>query len=405
MSSRGAALLLSYTLGCHAPVAPSVPQGTRQTNGDAVEEAKADTIKKENAIKAAEDSASIPQLTAARGGSIGIPSADAVSGLQANVDAQLFGDKTNAETFAQLGGLKIDRNVTVDVFAELLDQDIPRFLPSSGMVQRNMFTTKLSAAGMRVRYRTDGVLLVSDIQTPECMKQYMALKASGLDPSKDVADTARKLNDCNIAAFVGQRSMTFSLGAHALRRSSFEAEGVASNGAAVEATVQKDGTAWTWFGGISAIRLTGAIDKAGSSTVEFPTFSVFRVSAGIEYRGSHSFFDTGLIPRVGAYGVAGHAWWHDPYTFDTVNPRVQSTEFEFGIYTGGKFSDKFSGIVALRMLRPFGTAQDTVFILSLMPSVSSSPKVAPAPPKVAPAPSKVAPAPSKVAPAVGSSPT
>jgi hypothetical protein len=391
MIRREAALLLSCALGCYTSVHPKLPPGALPTESEVPEKAKADAVKKakenedalKDAIKAAEDSASIPQLTAARGGSIGIPSASGVSGLQANVDAQLFGDKTNAETFAQLGGLKVNKNVTVDVFAELLDQDLPRFLRDGGMVQRNMLTSKLSAAGMRVRYRTDGVLLVSDLQTEDCMKLYMKLKSS---PASEKENLGQLSKNCDIAAFLGQQSMTFSIGAHALRRSSAEADGISSNGAAVEATVQKDGATWAWFGGVSAIRLTGATDKAGLSTVEFPMFSVFRMSAGVEYRGSHNFFDVGLTPRVGTYGIAGHAWWHDPYTFGTVEPRVQSTEFELGVYAGGKFSDKFSGILALRMLRPFGTAQDTVFILSLIPSVSASPKVAPS---VSPSPEAV----------------
>lgn len=128
------------------------------------------------------------------------------------------GDKTNAEAFAQLGGLRISKYVSVDVFAELLDQDLPRFLRDGGMVQREMFTSKLSAAGMRVRGRTKGVLLVSDLQTSPCLEALAKLKKT----LKEALNDHERLPDCNLDEFLGETFWTFSFGAHALRRSSAE---------------------------------------------------------------------------------------------------------------------------------------------------------------------------------------
>ncbi|HEX2686246.1 MAG TPA: hypothetical protein VHN14_06490 [Kofleriaceae bacterium] len=324
------------------------------------------------AAEKAFDVAALPQFTAARGGSLGIPSAGAVSGLQANIDAQLFGDKTNADTFAQLGGLRLDEHVIVDVFAELLDQDLPRFLRETGTVHPEMFTSKLSAASVRIRIHRNGVLLVADFQTPQCMSELALARKNNPDSTlRKRLDSLRTDTGCKIGQINGETSSTFTLGARVLRRSSVEPDGTSSNGAAGELMFQHDGQSVAYYFGLSGIRLTGANDRAGASMVEFPMFSTLRGSAGVEYRGN--LLAGELVPRVGAYAVAGHAWWHDPYTFDTINPKIQSSEFELGIYAGGTFNDKFSGIVALRLLRPFGTKQDTAFILSLMPAASALP--------------------------------
>lgn len=314
--------------------------------------------------------ATLPQLTAIRGGSLGIPSAGAISGLQANLDAQLFGSKTNADAFAQLGGLHLNKAVSVDVFAQLLEQDLPRFLHNNGTVQPEMFTTKLSAAGMRARIRFGSKLLVSQIQSDNCLSD-LSHSTYTIDQLK--VHTKEVPTSCNIDEIKGETSWTGTLGASLLRRTSNVPEGTSSNGAAAEAILQRDGLHWSFYVGLSGTRLVGANDKLGTSMAEFPTFSTLRSSAGVEYRGGHSSAGE-LAPRVGVYGVSSHAWWHHPYTFGTIEPKIQSNEFELGVYAGGKFTDKFSGTVAFRMLRPFGPKQDTVFVLSLMPSASPSPK-------------------------------
>jgi hypothetical protein len=370
------ALLVSTTVAMAqaANAGAQAPEAVTASSGDAANEPVTAAVAK------AITTATLPQLTAARGGSLGIPSAGAVSGLQANVDAQLFGEKANADAFAQLGGLRIDRFVNVDVFAELLDQDLPRFLHDRGTVHAEMFTPKLSAAGMRIRIHREGVLLVSDLQSSECLTSITNAKRTRNETAISLLRSPQLLDGdiksaCKLDRITGETSTTFTLGVHVLRRSSVEAGGVSSNGAAAELMVQHEGARVAVFAGVSGIWLTGAAnDKAGASIVEFPTIRTLRMTAGIEYRGQQS-LAAGIVPRVGAYAVAGHAWWHDAYTFGTLESKIQSTEAEVGIFAGGKFSDKFSGILALRVLRPFGTKQDTMFILSLMPSASSSSQV------------------------------
>ena len=345
-----------------------------------------------NDVAAALGAATLPQLTAARGGSLGIPSPGTPAGLTANVDAQLFADSATANAFAQLGGLPIGRRVTVDIFAESVSQDLPRFLLSDNMVKTDMFNTTLSSAGARIRIHLHDVLLVSRLQSPECQRAWAEFPKHSRSVSELIADVRGSNDpkaeavqrDCRLDDIKAVLGWTLTLGAHVLRRTSSEPGGAASNGGAAEVIGQREGQHYAGYLGVSGVVLTHADDRAGSSIAQFPTFSIARLTAGAEYRGDDD-QRGGLVPRAGIYGVASHAWWHDPYTFGTIEPRVQSTELEAGVYLGGKFSDKFSGLLALRVLRAFGPKQDSAFILSFIPSAGSTGRT-PVPPTVQPAP-------------------
>jgi hypothetical protein len=388
---------------CHRkpPVAPSASTvGSAGAGVDGGVSSDADAGSGSSSeVAAALGGATLPQFTAARGGSLGIPSAGAVSGLTANVDAQLFADSTTANAFAQLGGLSISPRVTVDIFAQSVDQDLPRFLLTDNMVKVDMYKATLASAGMRARIHFADVLLVSSLQTPECLDALRAvlpahdndviktiayLKNLPSQPKPSEAESKAKKN-CKLNEIKGLLGATLTIGAHALRRTSSEPNGVPSNGGAAEVIGQYEWEHYAGYVGLSGVVLTHADDKAGGSTAQFPTFSTARLSGGFEYRGIDD-GRGGVVPRVGVYGIASHAWWHDPYTFGTIESKIQSTELEAGVYVGGKFTDQLSGILAARALRSLGPKQDTVFILSFIPSASSSSAV----PVATPAPTQQA---------------
>jgi len=396
-------LALLFASGCrHSPAGPSAATvgpgvesaavaadaGVAGAGVDAgAEKQPADNVTSES-VAAALGAATLPQLTAALGGSLGIPSPGAASGLTANVDAQIFADSATANAFAQLGGLPISRRVTVDIFAESVSQDLPRFLRSGTMVKPDMYSTTLASAGARIRIHVHDVLLVAHLQSPECQRAWAQLPAHNDSVPEQIAKVRRspekKARDvkrfCHLDDIKAEVGTTVTLGAHVLRRTSSEPGGTASNGGAAEVIGQYEGQNRVGYLGLSGLVLSHADDRAGSSIAEFPTFSIARVTAGAEYRGDDD-GQGGLVPRAGIYGVASHAWWHDPYTFGTLEPRIQSTELEAGLYIGGKFSEKFSGLLALRVLRGFGPHQGSAFILSFIPSAGAT---TPTPPGAAP---------------------
>lgn len=389
-------LVLLFAIGCrHSQAGPSAatvgaavePEKAPIAGGGGVADAGVDAGAEKQAtdevtqesVAAALGAATLPQLTAARGGSLGIPSPGVASGLTANVDAQIFADSATANAFAQLGGLPIGRRVTVDIFAESVSQDLPRFLRSGTMVKTDMYSATLASAGARIRIHVHDVLLVAHLQSPECQQAWARLPDHNASVPKQIANIRGSKQQeaeavkraCRLDDIKAEVGTTLTLGAHVLRRTSSEPGGTASNGGAAEVIAQREGQHHAGYLGLSGLVLTHADDRAGSSIAEFPTFSIARLTAGAEYRGDDD-GKGGLVPRAGIYGVASHAWWHDPYTFGTVEPRIQSTELEAGLYLGGKFSEKFSGLLALRVLRGFGPHQDSAFILSFIPSAGST---------------------------------
>jgi hypothetical protein len=488
-----------------------------------------DTSKGDAATANLQAQESLPQVTAARGGSFGIPSTLQTSGLHASLDAQLFSDtsKENIDAFAQLAGLPISANVGVDVVAQTITQDMQRFVLDGTSVKPEMYAAQLSSAGLRIRLRGTGVLVVSKLQTKECLDlldetihdqvsgedvaivrllgdkgfggyvvdcsiaagsgsgsgcgsgdtgdsdheklSTLVAKAQGsaatinavraaqqaLDKARselqsaqlqqnaadmlsvqeatqgsaspsalkaNLALTVKDKNDavikarhdlaaaksqlppvqledrdgiwhtfdadvvtakarqlrtsCKLDEIKGVSAWTGMFGAHVLRRSSDATDGVSSNGAALEATLQHDGLNSTGFLGLSFEYLNHALDKDTLSRFDFVPFHALRLSAGYEYRASHSSDGSDLLPRIGVYGVGSVGWWHDNYTFNSVGgsvvQHVGSVELEGGVYASGKFTNNFTGMVVLRMLKPFGDFnQGPTFLISLIPAVSA----------------------------------
>jgi hypothetical protein len=315
--------------------------------------------------------AALQVLPAARGGTLGIPSSVPLDGFQAGLDTQLIGEK--ADLFAQLGGLHISEHVRADVFVDVLQQDLPRFQHTSSLV-RQWPATALSTAGLRGRYLPGGILRVSKPQTERCLAAVKSLLATD-EKAKLNGYADEVLDHCDKSELVGRSWWEFSAGVRALRRSPLEDGGTASTGGAMElmASHNSDTTdhSQAWLFGVSAMRLTEASDMQAGQTVEYPKFSSLRFSLGYEFRGSYAASDHEVLPRIGAYAVATHAWWHDPYGGGTANPRIQSTEWEIGVYAAGRFQKRVQATVALRLLQPLGQ-QGTAFILSFIPSANAS---------------------------------
>lgn len=414
---------------------------------------------------------SLPQITAARGGSFGIPSTAQTAGLHASVDAKVFTDGSSTDAFAQLAGLYVSDHVSIDVVGQSVSQDMQRFVLADSMAKPEIDVETLSSAGMRVRLRRTPILLVSKMQTPECMtaleqtvdgtteqgtvvkvalarllgngglglaigdsgdpdldqqiekgqkkiaEQEKALaesktderfSATDLDAQKQaLADTKKseetkdgtdrdgvkytfKVSEldpkvkkvqaaCHLDNIRGFSGWTFTLGAHALRRASISKEGNASVGGALEAIAQKDKLNWTAFIGASFEYLNHALDKDSGAQFDFVSFHAMRLSAGYEFRASHSSDGNDLLPRVGLYGVASMGWWQNPYNSQSTvgaatagKHGITSTELEGGVYASGKFTNNFTGMIALRVLKPFGDFnQGTTFLISLIPAVSA----------------------------------
>lgn len=320
----------------------------------------------------------LPQLTTLRGGTLGIPSSGVISGLQATIDARLLGDQERTDVFAQLGGIQIRERSSVDVFAEVLAQDVPRFLIDNDRVTKSMIVTQISAAGIRGRFRTRGVQWIMKLDDPSCARA-LALpvtsdgaqtRVSALSGGAEVTDAKAK-EACNVGTIDGMAFTTFTFGARVLRRASAEDEGKDSIGGAFEAMLQYERPGFMLHGGFSGWRLAGADDANGVSKAVFPRLSVLRITGGMEHRGSKKTDGTDIVPRVGFYGAMSHAWWNDQFTFGSIYPRIQSTETELGVYAGGKFSDKFSGLVAFRWVKPFGRQEEELFVVSFQPSISA----------------------------------
>ncbi|TMQ19285.1 MAG: hypothetical protein E6J90_18415 [Deltaproteobacteria bacterium] len=315
------------------------------------------------------DTASLQQLSAARGGTLGIPSLTPIDGFQANLDAQLLGQDANLYT--QLGGLDISERVKADAFAELMEQDLPRFLREP--VDTELSATKLSTVGLRMRVLVSPKLWVSELQDRACLKKVRELEHSTM------ADATKVEVDTNCLRQVqGQSFHTVSVGARVMRRSALQDSGKASAGGAFELMYSYDSQtkahSHSAFGSLSGMRIEGATDMLGTTAVEYPQFSNLRVSAGYEFRGSHVVDGEDALPRVGVYGVASYAWWHGPDPAGTAMPGSQRREIEVGVYLGGKFQKTFQGMLVARLLKPLGS-EGTTFILSLIPAGNTAKEI------------------------------
>jgi hypothetical protein len=179
----------------------------------------------------------------------------------------------------------------------------------------------------------------------------------------------------------GVRTHVVSFGLRILNRSSLGQDSTSSsNGGAAELLYQYDlntiNGGFSGFLGASGIAMNESSSQVGNITTQFPKFSMARISFGVEGRGAVD--PSGLlnsVPRLGAYAVLAKAFWTDPYSggnpaFDT---SIRSNEVEVGAYIAGRLTSGFHGMIAFRLLKPFGDHNDLRYILSIIPSATSEP--------------------------------
>ena len=329
--------------------------------------------------------ATIPQLNAARGGTLGIATGLQMQGAQASVDDQLLGDQKTTTAFAKVGGLTISQ-LDIEIFAEVMSQDLPRIVLDGSTVSRDMTLTSVSAAALRLKLNRGGGLRVSKLQNKACLAAFNAQPATRRLKllQRDATDVPSNVHDaCDLDKVNGTFSYAVSAGVRVLRSTPSiraDSNATAAVGGAFELIYQGDvdevkaGHGYGWFVGLSGFHLNQGAETLGTSKAQFPAFNNLRASGGFEYRGSAAGAAGDLIPRVGAYAIFSHAAWEDPYTFDLIkSPQVYSSEVEAGVYVGGRFTSNFQGLVAFRVVRPFGTDEPYQWIVSLVPSVTSSP--------------------------------
>ena len=109
--------------------------------------------------------ASQPQVTAIRGGTLGIPSATTSGGLQAAFDAKTVGttgedDATEVDTstfdfYTKLGRVSLTDRFELEVVADQFHMDLPRVVVGAPGAFPVRTTTELTSVGLRVSYRTD----------------------------------------------------------------------------------------------------------------------------------------------------------------------------------------------------------------------------------------------------------
>ncbi len=126
----------------------------------------------------------LPQLTADRGGSLGLVSPGAESS-QGSLDTNIFNKTPNINLFVKLGGLSLTDRGGLDIFAENFTQDIPRYRLGGSAIKREFTDANIAGAGVRGRYVSKGLLLVSEDQSDNCIEVLGKQKSAGKDLLKE----------------------------------------------------------------------------------------------------------------------------------------------------------------------------------------------------------------------------
>jgi hypothetical protein len=319
------------------------------------------------------EAATAQQIAAARGGTLGIASPAPVEGFQANIDAQLLGQ--NANLYSQLGVLEITPSVTGDAFAELMEQDLPRYVHHADIV-KEIPGTKISTAGLRLRIGRRPLLKVRELQSSGCLDAVGDLQRLRGQEGKQLA-AERVGRSCDVKSLLGRSGASVTFGARAMRRSPLSEKGSASLGGALEAMFAYDwdseNSGISIYGGVSGMHFRRADDVVLGTAVEYVSFSTLRLSVGAELRSASVSENGDPLNRGGLYAVATRAWWRDPYTFGTGPAGIHAAELEAGVYIGGRFKKSLHALLAVRVLDPLGPDGPTV-ILSFIPGGGSSPK-------------------------------
>jgi hypothetical protein len=132
--------------------APAFAEPTK----DKQEEAKEDAKQAEKAL------VSHPQVTAIRGGTLGIPSATTARGFQAAVDAKTDvtseaaeeGASTTFDFYAKLGRLTFTKYFEAEVLAEQFEADLPQATVGMPGALATSKTLAMNSIGLRLAFRT-----------------------------------------------------------------------------------------------------------------------------------------------------------------------------------------------------------------------------------------------------------
>lgn len=195
----------------------------RATAADPSPATQADADKAAADTKATMDrqaaAATIPQLNAARGGTLGIATGLQMQGAQASVDDQLLGDQKTTTAFAKVGGLTISQ-LDIEIFAEVMSQDLPRIVLDGSTVSRDMTLTSVSAAALRLKLNRGGGLRVSKLQNKACLAAFNAQPATRRLKllQRDATDVPSNVHDaCDLDKVNGTFSYAVSAGVRVLR--------------------------------------------------------------------------------------------------------------------------------------------------------------------------------------------
>jgi hypothetical protein len=310
------------------------------------------------------------QLKVAQGGTLGMPRQGITNGVQANVDAHFGGDSVSPDVLASYGGLELSDNLNADVFAEIVDQDVPRLVLGGTTIDHKPTTQKLSTGGVRIQW-TFGI---SNWCAKGADVENVSTKDSHSAIIKALKGRGTKQGNCD--KLIGLTTHSVSAGLRIIRRSGLSADSPSATGGSFEVLYQYDKNTTKHglglFVGVSGMAMNPTSETLGSTTTQFPKFSLLRPTAGVEFRGAPTDLAEGGSPRIGAYGVLSRGTWSDPYTMGgTRSDQVYSSEIEGGVYLGGKFTSGFSGMIAFRVLRAFGRNNDLQYIVSIIPSAVS----------------------------------
>jgi hypothetical protein len=142
--------------GFVAACSVSAPALAQEKPKDTPEEAKEDAKQAEKAL------VSHPQVTAIRGGTLGIPSATTSRGFQAAVDAKTDvtseaaeeGDSTTFDFYAKLGRLTFTKYFEAEVLAEQFEADLPQATVGMPGALATSRTLAMNSIGLRLAFRT-----------------------------------------------------------------------------------------------------------------------------------------------------------------------------------------------------------------------------------------------------------
>jgi len=220
------------------------------------------------------------QLKVAQGGTLGMPRQGITNGVQANVDAHFGGDSVSPDVLASYGGLELSDNLNADVFAEIVDQDVPRLVLGGTTIDHKPTTQKLSTGGVRIQW-TFGI---SNWCAKGADVENVSTKDSHSAIIKALKGRGTKQGNCD--KLIGLTTHSVSAGLRIIRRSGLSADSPSATGGSFEVLYQYDKNTTKHglglFVGVSGMAMNPTSETLGSTTTQFPKFSLLRPTAGVD---------------------------------------------------------------------------------------------------------------------------